>query len=489
MTDNQSDEHKIHRALVRRRVRVIVTAVITVLLCVGYIGADALGLVNGIITTDPVSVRDLGAPLETVAAKTLTGDANATKPVDSTKAQQLIDTLSAADGVGSDVSVAIAQADGTIVASKNADTAREPASTMKTLTSLAAASKLQMGSTLKTSTYLAPSDDSSNTVSTPTLVLQGGGDMLLGSGTSDPTHVNGRAGLGTLAQETAAALSKRGISAVTLSYDDSLFGTERSPKNIEQNNGDHLYYTGVSSMAVDGGRQWNGSQPADPDIFEDYPQLSQNTAADAADTFAQRLEDNGISVADTITTSTVPNDSEKLAQVQSAPLSSIMMFMLRHSDNTLAEEFGRLLAIKTGAENSPQGAVNAVTSELKTLGIPTDSLVMADCSGLSPGSRVTVQTLVAVQVENLQVGNAVAAAEGLSIPGLVGTAESRLVSNNSAGLLRVKTGSLPAVTSLTGNISREHGGLVAFSIIVNNPGNLEAARNAIDNFMAQLAAI
>lgn len=206
--------------------------------------------------------------------------------------------------------------------------------------------------------------------------------------------------------------------------------------------------------------------------------------------FAALLAEHGITVTNTTPKAMqAPADRTALAAVHSAPLSAVMGFMLQHSDNTLAEEFGRLLALRTHAQNSPQGAVDAVSAELRALGVPTEGLHMADCSGLSPGSRVTVTTLVDVQQRNFTAGGAVAAAEGLSVPGLVGTAAGRLANDDAAGLMRVKTGSLGEVTSMAGNISRIDGGALAFAVIVNNPTDIGKAREAIDTFIAGLAAL
>ena len=72
-----------------------------------------------------------------------------------------------------------------------------------------------------------------------------------------------------------------------------------------------------------------------------------------------------------------------------------MAFMLRHSDNTLAEEFGRLLATTTEKRtNSPAGATRAVKSVLEQAGISTNGLRMMNCSGLAEESEVTVRTLL-----------------------------------------------------------------------------------------------
>ncbi|NEG88895.1 D-alanyl-D-alanine carboxypeptidase/D-alanyl-D-alanine-endopeptidase [Bifidobacterium aerophilum] len=482
------------RARMRRRraVRVAIAALATVALGCGYLIADITDALPGPLTLRPVERRTIPAALTSRKAGTIAGDAATDKPIDTSAAQSLIRTFAATKGVGDHYSVAIATADGTVVASASADTPREPASTMKTLTALAASATLDMGSTLDTDVYLTDIDA---TDGTGTLILRGNGDMLLSAGDSDPDHVNGRAGLGTLAARTAKALRQRGIDTVTLMADDSLFGADRYPDDIAANNPGNLYYTGVSSMAVDGGRQWDGAGPANPDVFSAYPELSQTTAADAAATFAKRLAEQGVTVSNqTIDVSereraTATDGLTPIASVESATLAEILAFAMRHSDNTLAEEFGRLTALAAGEANSPQGATTAVRNALTKLGIDTTGLTMADCSGLSPGSKVSVKTLVAVQTRNLTAGGEAAAAEGLSIPGLIGTAANRAVSEDTAGLLRVKTGSLDEVTSMAGNVSRLDGGTLAFAVIVNKPDDWSAARGAIDVFVDGLARL
>lgn len=477
--------HRWRRRRARRVVLVVVSALASLALAGGYVFADGLGLVDGALTFS--SVVD-GAPTAATtprAGATLVADADLGRAIDAGNASAAVSALVRAKGVGDEVSVLVLQPDGTTAAASGQGTAREPASTMKTLTALAAASTLDMGSTFTTSTHLVHEQDGADT-----LILQGDGDMLLGAGQSDPHHVNGRAGLGTLAERTAAALAKRGVTKVRLAYDDTMFGDDRYPDRIAENNGNHLYYTPVSSMAVDGGRQ-RGGAAADPDRFSDYPPLSQTTAADAADIFAARLAEAGVEVtnADRPLQMRTPEGRTPLASVESATLSAVMRFMLQHSDNTLAEQFGRLLALHMKTGNSPEAAVSAVRTRLEALGVPLDGLVMADCSGLSPGSRATVTTLADVQLRNTEVGVAPAAAEGLSVPGLVGTAATRLADDGAAGLMRVKTGSLGAVTSMTGNVSRKEGGVAVFAVIVNDPPDMGAARDAIDDFVATLTEL
>lgn len=339
-----------------------------------------------------------------------------------------------------------------------------------------------MSGTLDTEVYLTHAD------TTPTIVLQGHGDMLLGSGENDPSHVNGRAGLATLASDTAAALTQRGITQVALAVDDTLFGSDRTSSAVEQNNEASAMYTPLSSMAVDGGRIRSG-ESVDPDAFTDYPTLSQSTAADAAATFKALLAQQGITVIDSSDISGT-EASARIAKVSSAPLNEVMAFMLRHSDNTLSELFARLTALKLGLGNSMDADIQAVTQVLREHDIPVDGLHLTSCSGLAAGTHLRIPTLLGVQRLLVAVdGGGTSELEGLSVPGLTGTARDRAASEGVKGLARVKTGSLTGVRTLAGNVSREHGGVLLFTVLVNGSDDPWAANNAIDEFVAGLAKL
>ncbi|WEV72015.1 D-alanyl-D-alanine carboxypeptidase [Bifidobacterium sp. ESL0790] len=476
-------QHSARSVGARRNWRIVVSALVTLALFAGYVVADIYDKVPGSLTLSNGTGSRAQTLDEVREAKDVAGAADLGKPIDKQGVEAAISALGAAPGVGSDFSVAVADAHGTIVASQNDGTPREPASTMKTLTALAASTTLDMGSTFSTEAWLDPSSvhDGSGVVT-----LKGDGDMLLGAGENDPSHINGRAGLASLADQTAQSLKARKISKIKLRYDDALFGETRYPENIAENNDGNMEYTAVSSMAVDGGRQWGGYGPDDPDTYTAYPPMSTTPTQDAAATFAQLLAARGITVDGDATKGSAAKGSARLGAVRSATLSQVLAFTLRHSDNTLAEEFGRLTALKLGLANSPEGATKAVAAQVTKAGVDTTGLTMADCSGLSPGSKVGVKTLVEVQAHNLQPGNGAAAAEGLSMPGLVGTARNRIEDVDDAGLLRVKTGSLDEVTSMAGNVSRKGGGVLAFAVVVNNPQDLLAARNAIDALVAAM---
>lgn len=472
------------RAAVRPNHRiavVMVSVVVTLAVCVGYTIADVYDVAPGLLTAQSAPTRTYSAIPTPLAAGAVAGKADRDVPIDEKKAEKLITALGESEGTGN-FSVAIAAADGTIAAERNLDTEREPASTTKTLTAFAAVHTLEMSGTLDTEVYLTHADTS------PTIVLQGHGDMLLGEGQNDPSHINGRAGLATLAQNTAQSLRQRGIDQVALAVDDSLFGDDNTSTALEQNNDGDAMYTPLSSMAVDGGRMRYGLT-ADPDAFTDYPTLSRTTASDAAQTFRSLLTQQGITVTDSSDTSGT-EASARIAKVSSAPLNEVMAFMLRHSDNTLAELFARLTALKLGLGNSMDADIQAVVQVLRANDIPTDGLHLTSCSGLAAGTRLRIPTLLAVQrsLVGLDDGGA-AEIEGLSVPGLTGTARNRAANDDIKGLARVKTGSLGGVRALAGNVSREHGGVLLFAVIVNDSSDELAANNAIDDFMAGLAKL
>lgn len=460
---------------------VTVSVVVTLAVCVGYTIADVYDVAPGLLTAQSAPTRTYSAIPTPLAAGAVAGKADRDVPIDEKKAERLITALGESEGTGN-FSAAIAAADGTIAAERNLDTEREPASTTKTLTAFTAVHTLEMSGTLDTEVYLTHADTS------PTIVLQGHGDMLLGEGQNDPSHINGRAGLATLAQNTAQSLRQRGIDQVALAVDDSLFGDDNTSTALEQNNDGNAMYTPLSSMAVDGGRMRYGLT-ADPDAFTDYPTLSRTTASDAAQTFRSLLTQQGITVTDSSDTSGT-EASARIAKVSSAPLNEVMAFMLRHSDNTLAELFARLTALKLGLGNSMDADIQAVVQVLRANDIPTDGLHLTSCSGLAAGTRLRISTLLAVQrsLVGLDDGGA-AEIEGLSVPGLTGTARNRAANDDIKGLARVKTGSLGGVRALAGNVSREHGGVLLFAVIVNDSSDELAANNAIDDFMAGLAKL
>ena len=456
----------------KRTATVALSAGLTFALAAGYVVCDCCDVLPGVLSFASSDLQSMTIDTYKPVSGQSFISSSRSDPVDSRSAARLLDDFAANSAVGSDWSAVIMSEEGQVAASREPGTKREPASVLKMITAAAAARGLDMSSTLKTQVCL---DNSNSKDPVSHLVLKGGGDVLLSGGENDFSHVNGRAGLKTLAKNTAEALKKSGISKVTAGYDDSLFGTDRAPARLSESNEDRLYAMESGSLA-------------NPDGLA-YVRRSASPATDAARKFFSLLSEEGIEVSGIVSEEKTASSSV-VATAESAKLYEILDFTLKTSDNTLAEEFGRLLALKTNHSNSSQGAVEAVCDTLKNEGIDISDLEMSDCSGLSPGSRLTASILAQTEKMCLNRGAAaVAAVEGTAVSGLSGTALEHSVAEDAAGLIRLKTGTLPSVNSMTGFVSRKNGSNLIFAIIVNNPSDSNGAKNAIDAFVSKLPSL
>mgnify|MGYP000099143882 FL=1 len=124
----------------RRTLTVIISALTTIALFAGYCTADITDVAPGLLTLKPVTAPVFADPATAKSGGTVAGTLNTNKAIDSTAASALVNELLSAQGVGNDTSVIIEDAQGTVAAEHESNTPREPASTLKTLTALAASS-------------------------------------------------------------------------------------------------------------------------------------------------------------------------------------------------------------------------------------------------------------------------------------------------------------------------------------------------------------
>jgi D-alanyl-D-alanine carboxypeptidase/D-alanyl-D-alanine-endopeptidase (penicillin-binding protein 4) len=183
-----------------------------------------------------------------------------------------------------------------------------------------------------------------------------------------------------------------------------------------------------------------------------------------------------------------------LAEVQSATVSEQVDLMLQSSDNYLAEVLGRMASAASGGPASNEGATAAVRAQLADAGIPTDTLSLADVSGLALGNQVSARQFAEV-VRAITTGADTrlrAALDGFPVAGLTGTLDARYgnaATVRGAGLVRAKTGTLNSVIALSGYVVDADGRLLVFSFIGNGltPG-AAGNREALDRAATALAS-
>ncbi|MFJ9248952.1 D-alanyl-D-alanine carboxypeptidase/D-alanyl-D-alanine-endopeptidase [Streptomyces sp. NPDC101776] len=346
-----------------------------------------------------------------------------------------------------------------------ADDALTPASTTKIATAVAALSSMGADHRFTTRAALEPD--------TKELVLVGGGDPTL----TAHKDADGWASLRVLADDTAAALKKRGTRAVTLSYDKTLYsGSELHPIGVNDN------LAPVSALSADEGR--TDDSASGPVLRETDP------AADAAKKFAGFLEEHGIR-----TTSPGPSKAtaraDTLATVSSPPLSDLVERMLTNSDNDIAEALARQTAVATGRRADFDGGATAIATQLEKLRLPVKGAAFNDGSGLDRADRLTADLLTALLVKAGDPAHPELrpVLTGLPIAGFTGTLTTRYTdATGAAGVVRAKTGTLTGVNTLAGTVVDKDGQLLAFAFLTSNTTNALEAQAALDHTATALAA-
>ncbi|MDO5671308.1 MAG: D-alanyl-D-alanine carboxypeptidase [Actinomycetaceae bacterium] len=402
------------------------------------------------------------------------------------------------------------------VITHNPDTFMAPASSMKILTAHAALGVLGPERRFYTSVVWDPVS--------ATMTLVGGGDVLLGTGASNPAVVNGYAGLETLADLCVERLKELGAYTgsegspmpVNVRVDDSLYGEEvRSP---DWTTDEVNFVAPIRPLAVGTGR-------VDPEKWEFVPEpglhaglglanalnargfavQGEVTRGEAPPDFSPlkllqrgRIAEGGaldtVEAKDAETVKSAkpgeaakpPESPVEIGAVESAPVAQIVRLMLKESDNTLAETLGRAAAIEAGKGDGFEGA-NAVVHQGATQRNDAHShLKIRDCSGLSKDSRVSARVLVDSLANSMFSSNPMVRSLAVNLPvaGVDGTLKGRYTSTATSGELRAKTGSLSATISLTGNFQVQ-GKVILFSAIVTlEPGSkYYPTRAALDDLL------
>ncbi|WP_078890556.1 D-alanyl-D-alanine carboxypeptidase/D-alanyl-D-alanine endopeptidase [Streptomyces maremycinicus] len=343
-----------------------------------------------------------------------------------------------------------------------ADQALTPASTTKIATAVAALSAMGGEHRLTTRAALEPD--------TREVVLVGGGDPTL----TARADAGGWADLRALARSTAAALKKRGLTEVTLSYDTTLFaGTRIHPIGVNPN------LAPVTALSADEGRTDDSTSGPTARVSD--------PAADATRRFAEFLAAAGVKTS-APGPSKATTRAQTLATVSSPPLSVLVERMLTNSDNDIAEALARQTAVATGGRPDFAGAGKAVQAQLKKLGLPLTGVRIKDGSGLDREDRLTANLLTALLVK---AGDAARpelrpVLTGLPVAGFTGTLTSRYT-EGAAGVVRAKTGTLTGVNTLAGTVVDQDGRLLAFALLAAGTSDPAAAQAALDRAATALA--
>lgn len=205
---------------------------------------------------------------------------------------------------------------------------------------------------------------------------------------------------------------------------------------------------------------------------------------------AEKLREKGIRISG-VETDTIRAGGVEIASF-SHRLDSAVTFMNKVSDNLTAEVLLKTLgAEKYGIPGSAAAGISAVCAFLNGKGIDTTKIAQADGSGLSrynlTSPSVIIQLLQGMERDSVHFP---AFYFSLPIAGVDGTIAKRMRGTRAEGNLRAKTGSLSAVSALSGYVRSADGELLAFSILMQNfPGSVRGYRAAQDRIGILLSEI
>ncbi len=198
---------------------------------------------------------------------------------------------------------------------------------------------------------------------------------------------------------------------------------------------------------MDQGRLTTAGIPEDADDPYNLRPRTTDPAGMAAGSFAALLAADGIHVTGSPVAQAAPAHAAGIASVSSPPLSAIVDQMLEESNNVIAENLARQVAVATGQPASFSGAAAAVISELRRLGVNT-GLHLVDGSGLSPQDAIAPATLVKVLELATTDARVRAVLAGLPVAGFPARCRpGRACSAGSAARPSARSGPRPATSA------------------------------------------
>lgn len=345
---------------------------------------------------------------------------------------------------------------GQAVYSRNASLPLQPASNEKLAVTYAALSAL--GPSFRIETDVLGEGQQSGSTWQGDLVLKGYGDPTLSS--SD---------LVVLARDVRAD----GITRVTgrVLGDESWFDTRRTAPGWKA-----AFYIEesppLSALIIDHGLvgRWTSHDPA----------------LAAAQLFRTALTRAGVHVTRAAAHGVASDAAVPLAAVDSPPLTAIVHWMDRESDNFDAEMLLKQLGAVQGDGGTTANGIGVVAGLLTQAGVPMNGVRLVDGSGLSLLDRFTTKALVSLlTVMWNDPGIRPELLASLPVAGRNGTLVHRMRHTAAAGVVLAKTGSTDDASALSGFAGDRY----VFSVLQNGwPISWFWARAAQDRFATVLAA-
>jgi D-alanyl-D-alanine carboxypeptidase/D-alanyl-D-alanine-endopeptidase (penicillin-binding protein 4) len=336
-----------------------------------------------------------------------------------------------------------------------------PASNMKIITSSVALT--QLGPDFRFTTTFATHGTLANGVLNGDLVVTGRGDPTLSN------HMRGsaRAAMDTLA-DSIVAHGVREITGHIYSGADNFPGPAVGAgwdwDDLSSSDGagvdELLFNEGMSRVVVHG--------PAGDSTVKSAPAVV--PTQDYLRELQLALETRGVRTMLGVGESVVPRDAvplDTLFVVQSVPLSQILPYFLKPSQNQIGEVLMRTIGLERTGVGTADSGIAVAGRQLTTWGIARDGYQLHDGSGMARADLISPETIVRI-FDRMQTNpNFTIFYNALPIAGVDGTIARRMIGTSAANNVHAKTGSLRWVRSLSGYVTDADGERLIFSVLAN----------------------
>jgi len=167
----------------------------------------------------------------------------------------------------------------------------------------------------------------------------------------------------------------------------------------------------------------------------------------------------------------LPSGAKMIYSQDSLSLAEIIRLVNKFSSNTMARQLLLTLgAEKAGRPGTTSGGRRVIVDFLASQGVSIPDLVLDNGSGLSREERISAAGLADVLLAAWRSQYMPEFAASLPLSATDGTLRKRFRSPEMQGRLRMKTGTLEGVSALAGYVSAASGRTFVAVIIVNHPG-------------------
>jgi len=205
--------------------------------------------------------------------------------------------------------------------------------------------------------------------------------------------------------------------------------------------------------------------------------------------FRDLLQRAGITLRGAVQRGMAPPKIKILAEHRGS-LMPILINLNKISDNLTAELLLKTIgAEKFGAPGTAPKGIRAMRQFFGSAGVDTNAVYSADGSGVSHYNLVTPANLIRLLTamwKNFSIRNEFVAT--LPIAGVDGTLSHRMKGTAAAGVLHAKTGTISAVSTLSGYTATADGEELAFSFMMQHfLGSSRSVRTIQDRLGAELS--